>query len=68
MQPLMNMITFTQRNRERIVDLHASIADSIESSDGLAVSEALCHLESYTKELAQAFITNRANQLNTNPS
>ncbi|WP_435231797.1 FadR/GntR family transcriptional regulator [Pseudopelagicola sp. nBUS_20] len=68
MQPLMNMITFTQRNRERIVDLHASIADSIESSDGLAVSEALCHLESYTKELAQAFITNRATQLNTNPS
>jgi DNA-binding FadR family transcriptional regulator len=32
MQPLMNMITFTARSREKIIDLHAQIADAVETA------------------------------------
>lgn len=60
MQPLMNMITFTQRNRARIVDLHTAIADGIENEDGSAVDENLAALCDYTITLGVAAMEARA--------
>ncbi|OAN75475.1 GntR family transcriptional regulator [Jannaschia sp. EhC01] len=60
MQPLMNMITFTARNREEIVRLHSEIADAVEAREGAAVAEALTELETYTKTLAQSVFEHRA--------
>jgi len=54
MQPLMNMITFTERSREAIIALHTQIADALEMGDGTAVASALSQLEKYTIDLAQA--------------
>jgi len=52
MQPLMNMITFSARSRERIIGLHAAIADAIEAQDSPAAETALADLSSYTIDLA----------------
>jgi GntR family transcriptional repressor for pyruvate dehydrogenase complex len=52
MQPLMNMITFTARDRARIVDLHSKIADAVEAGDGPAAVTGLADLESETRHLA----------------
>lgn len=52
MQPLMNMITFSQRSRERIIALHTAIADAIEAQNGTATADLLSELEAYTMELA----------------
>ena len=60
MQPLMNMITFTARSRERIVQLHSLIADGLENHDAEAVDAKLAELAGYTNELAQAVIDARA--------
>lgn len=53
MQPLMNMITFTERSREAIVGLHGQIADAVETRDGAAAVAALSQLEAYTSGLAE---------------
>ncbi|QUJ77704.1 FadR family transcriptional regulator [Sulfitobacter albidus] len=52
MQPLMNMITFTARDRARIVDLHTAIADAVEAQDATAVTAGLHALEAETQALA----------------
>lgn len=52
MQPLMNMITFTARNRARIIALHTAIADAIETRDAAAADRALADLAAYTVTLA----------------
>jgi GntR family transcriptional repressor for pyruvate dehydrogenase complex len=52
MQPLMNMITFSARSRERIVSLHSAIADAVERRDVEAAEAALAALSVYTIELA----------------
>ena len=52
MQPLMNMITFTARSRERIIGFHATIADAIEAQDSATAETALAALSSYTIDLA----------------
>lgn len=52
MQPLMNMITFTGRDRDRIIGLHNQIADAIEAGDGPAAVNGLADLESETRKLA----------------
>lgn len=59
MQPLMNMITFTARSRERIVDLHSQIADALEAHDGQMVDELLSALAQYTNELARSVMDAR---------
>ncbi|WP_375254982.1 FadR/GntR family transcriptional regulator [Yoonia sp.] len=59
MQPLMNMITFSARSRERIVQLHSAIADAIEDHDSTAADAHLADLASYTQELAQSVIAKR---------
>lgn len=52
MQPLMNMITFTARSREKIIALHTRIADAIEARDAATCDQHLAELASYTMELA----------------
>ncbi len=53
MQPLMNMITFTARSRDRIIGLHARIADGLEARDAGLVEAALTELEAYTALLGR---------------
>lgn len=59
MQPLMNMITFSARSRERIVGLHSAIADAIEAQDAAAADARLAELANYTQELARDVIADR---------
>ena len=60
MQPLMNMITFTQRNREMIVSLHTRIADAIEAQDTDSADAALSELMAYTLDLGAQAMAARA--------
>lgn len=53
MQPLMNMITFTARSREKIIDLHTRIANAVETRDAQICDELLAALSDYTAELAE---------------
>lgn len=59
MQPLMNMITFSARSRERIIALHSAIADAVEARDAAAADAHLVALANYTQELAQSVIAER---------
>ncbi|MBU2962131.1 GntR family transcriptional regulator [Citreicella sp. C3M06] len=60
MQPLMNMITFTARDRARIVALHSRIAATVRSMEAAACDAALRDLESYTVEVHAAVMARRA--------
>jgi DNA-binding FadR family transcriptional regulator len=53
-EPLMNMITFTERSRDHIVGLHTRIADSLEAKDADAVDGLLAELANYTAHLGQS--------------
>ena len=53
MQPLMNMITFTARSRERIVALHSAIADAAEAGHGAGIEAHLADLAAYTVTLGR---------------
>lgn len=59
MQPLMNMITFTARDRAQIIALHTDIADAVEASDGAAVTAGLTALEAETQALAESVFAAR---------
>lgn len=52
MQPLMNMITFTARDRAEIVSMHGDIADAVERQAAEAVEAGLRALEKETQQLA----------------
>lgn len=67
MQPLMNMITFTARDRAAIVDLHTAIADAIEGQDAAAADAQLMELERYTRQLARDVLAARAARLTDRP-
>ena len=60
MQPLMNMITFTARDRARIIALHESIADALEAQDPSATMAGLTALEVETQALARDVFAARA--------
>ncbi|SFM17216.1 FadR/GntR family transcriptional regulator [Shimia aestuarii] len=60
MQPLMNMITFTQRNRDVIVALHTRIADAIEARDAASADAALSELTACTLQLGRDAMAARA--------
>lgn len=60
MQPLMNMITFTARDRARIIALHERIADALEARDGDATVASLGALEQETQSLAASVFAARA--------
>ena len=64
MQPLMNMITFTARSREKIVALHTALADHIEARDGAKAEICLEELQGYTLELAAAAMAARVAKRN----
>ena len=64
MQPLMNMITFTARSRERIIGLHTAIADAIEARDAQAADTALADLADYTEGLANDVIAAKGQRRN----
>jgi DNA-binding FadR family transcriptional regulator len=53
MQPLMNMITYTVRSREKIVSFHKTIMHSIKNRDAEGINVGLSNLEIYTKTLGQ---------------
>ena len=53
MQPLMNMITYTVRSREKIILFHQSIIRSIKNRDAEGINFGLSNLEDYTKTLGQ---------------
>jgi GntR family transcriptional repressor for pyruvate dehydrogenase complex len=54
------MITFSARDRARIVAIHTQIADAIEAQDGSAAGSALSALEAETQSLAQSVFLARA--------
>ncbi|GGG59215.1 transcriptional regulator [Salipiger pallidus] len=60
MQPLMNMITFTARDRARIIALHRRIADAVETQTGAGCITALEELETYTRELGRDAVARHA--------
>lgn len=62
MQPLMNMITFSARDRARIVALHVVIADAIEARNGGGVFDGLTALEVETQSLGAGIFAARAAQ------
>ncbi len=53
MQPLMNMITFTARSREKIVELHGRIVQCCDMRDATGIEHALGDLAGYTRALGQ---------------
>lgn len=53
-EPLMNMITFTARSRDRIVGLHTAIADALDTRDATKVDDLLAELADYTAILGQS--------------
>ncbi len=59
MQPLMNMITFSARSRERIVALHNDIATALDDQDADKICELLNELSSYTNSLAESVFAER---------
>jgi len=52
MQPLMNMLVYRLRDRERIAELHEALADALEARDGSRAAASLESLSAYTRELA----------------
>lgn len=60
MQPLMNMITFSARSRERIIALHTVIADALEAGDAAKVEATLQSLCDYTLDLHANVMAARA--------
>lgn len=60
MQPLMNMITFTARSRERIIALHSRIADALDAHSAPDIEAALSDLEHYTLSLGRNVMARRA--------
>ncbi|MEM6888261.1 MAG: FCD domain-containing protein [Pseudomonadota bacterium] len=59
MQPLMNMITFTARDRAKIVGVHRIIADATEAHDAEATTQGLSELEAETQTLARSVFAAR---------
>ncbi len=68
MQPLMNMITFTARSRQRIVDLHTAIADALEAGEASRAEMALADLAAYTVALARDLRARRATRHGAAPA
>ncbi len=61
MQPLMNMITFTARNRATIVEIHTEIANALDVHNACTTDALLCQLADYTESLGKrVFATHNA--------
>ncbi len=59
MQPLMNMITFTERSRATIIALHQRILDALRSRDAGLADSALVDLDEYTRSLGREVVSKR---------
>jgi len=59
-EPLMNMITFSARDRARIIALHGNLADRLEQRNATALEQGLSALEHYTRDLAAQVFADRA--------
>lgn len=66
-QPLMNMITFTARSREKIIALHTEIADAMEAKDAATVDVNLAELCAYTLELSENVAQARSKKPQNSP-
>jgi DNA-binding FadR family transcriptional regulator len=62
MQPLMNMITFSARSREKIIALHTGIADALQQHNACAAQTTLADLSTYTIDLAANVREKRQNR------
>ncbi len=62
MQPLMNMITFSARDRATIIDLHTQIANALDQHDAETADALLVQLSDYTRSLAESVFAARAAQ------
>jgi DNA-binding FadR family transcriptional regulator len=60
MQPLMNMITFTARDRDKIIRLHTDLANAIEQENATEADHVLQTLASETNAMANTVFTSRA--------
>ncbi|MEL6573517.1 MAG: FadR/GntR family transcriptional regulator [Pseudomonadota bacterium] len=60
MQPLMNMITFSARDRAQIIELHNAIADALDAHDAGRADDLLVQLSDYTQKLANDVFEARA--------
>ena len=58
-QPLMNMITFSARSREKIIELHTAIADATEAQDPGTIERNLDALSAYTIQLGENVFATR---------
>ena len=63
MQPLMNMITFSARDRVRIIALHTDVADALKAQDGGATFDVMTALEAETQSLANSVFQARAEKV-----
>ncbi len=63
MQPLMNMITFSARSRERIVELHERIVTGLAARDAAVADAALAGLDAYTRRLFRDVLAARKTRL-----
>ncbi len=59
MQPLMNMITYSDRDRAQIIDFHNTIADALEKQNADAADCGLRALETYTLALGHDSLARR---------
>ncbi|MEM7438379.1 MAG: FCD domain-containing protein [Pseudomonadota bacterium] len=59
-EPLMNMITFSERDRSQIVKIHGDLADALEARDVSAMETCLAALQAYTVDLWQKASAKRA--------
>ncbi|WP_438960802.1 FadR/GntR family transcriptional regulator [Nereida sp.] len=60
MQPLMNMITFTARDRDKIIRLHTDLANAIEQENAVEADQVLQTLARETNAMADTVFTARA--------
>lgn len=60
MQPLMNMITYSERSRARIVDLHRALHTGLANRDAPSADAALVALAAYTAALGSQMRAKRA--------
>ena len=60
MQPLMNMITYSERSRETILQLHERILSALSDRDSERIESALAELSDYTGTLGARMRNRRA--------
>ncbi|UWR46493.1 FadR/GntR family transcriptional regulator [Phaeobacter inhibens] len=62
MQPLMNMITFTARDRAVITALHSRIAEALQDGNSMGAADGLTELEAETLALSRTVFSARSGQ------